>query len=99
MNKAGLRAIHSASVFCLLFNDSCQANYLKIYRTDLRQIIRAGRTTAVDDQSEFSFSDTSRDVAMATDFVAGCVAGWGQRWAFPHLVYISLAPTAKLVRV
>jgi len=29
---------------------------LKIYRTDLRQILRFGRTMAVDDQSDVSFS-------------------------------------------
>jgi len=53
---------------CLLivfiFNDSLQAN-LKIYRIDIRRICKVGRTMAVDDQSEISFS---RDVAMATDF-------------------------------
>ena len=38
-----------------LFTDFCQINYLQIYRTDLRQIFRFGRTAAVDDQSEVSF--------------------------------------------
>ena len=43
--------------FCFLFcNNSCQTNYPKIYQTDLRQIFRVGKTTAVDDQSEVSFS-------------------------------------------
>ena len=40
----------------LIFNDSCQTNYLKIYPTDLRQSFRVGRTMAVDDQTEISFS-------------------------------------------
>jgi len=31
-------------------------NYLKIHRTDLRQILTVGRTTVVDDQFEISFS-------------------------------------------
>jgi len=30
--------------------------YLKINRTDIRQIFRVGRTVAVDDQSKVSFS-------------------------------------------
>jgi len=44
----------AGSMFCFrfsfvifIFNDSCFTNYLKIYRTDLRQIIRFGRTVAV----------------------------------------------------
>ena len=36
--------------------DSCQTNYLKIYRTDFRQIFRVGRTRPVHDQSEISIS-------------------------------------------
>jgi len=41
--------------------------YLKIYSTDLCQISTFGRTTAVDDQSEISFSIPRwMDVAMAT---------------------------------
>jgi len=40
----------------LVFNDFCQTNYLKIYWTDLRQMLRDGRTMAVGDQSELSFS-------------------------------------------
>jgi len=40
----------------LFFNNSCQTNYLKIYRADLRQIFTFGGTTAGDDQSEVSFS-------------------------------------------
>ena len=34
---------------------SCQTTDLKIYRTEVRQICRVGRTTVVDDQSEISF--------------------------------------------
>jgi len=42
--------------FCFLyiFNDSCQTDYLKVYRTDLRRIFTVGGTVAVDDQSEIS---------------------------------------------
>jgi len=40
--------------FLFIFSDSCQTNYLKIHWTDLRQILRVGRTVAVDDQSEIS---------------------------------------------
>jgi len=37
---------------CLFFNDSCLSDYLKIYC----RILKAGRTLAVGDQSEISFS-------------------------------------------
>ena len=47
-------------MFCLcflkIFNDFSQTDYLNIYQTDLRQIFRVGRTMAVNDQSEISFS-------------------------------------------
>jgi len=49
--KAGLRAMCSASVSCLFFNDSSQTNYLKTYQTDLRQIFGVGTTAGVDNQS------------------------------------------------
>ena len=42
--------------FILIFNDFRQTNYLKICQIDLRQILRVGRSTAVHDQSEISFS-------------------------------------------
>jgi len=35
-------------MFCSLFNDFYQTNYRNIYRTDLHQICRVGRTMAVD---------------------------------------------------
>ena len=38
----------------LIYNDSCQTNYLNIYRTDLRQILRVGRTTVAADPSEIN---------------------------------------------
>ena len=59
----------SASYLFNFFDDSYQANYLKIYQTDLCQIFRVGRTVAVDDQSQISFFCPSRDIAMATIFV------------------------------
>jgi len=43
----------------IIFNDLSQTSYLKIYRTDLRQFFRVGRTVAVDDQSKNSFFDPS----------------------------------------
>jgi len=42
--------------FYLVLTIPVRPDYLKIYRTDLRQIFRVGKTTAVDDQSEISFS-------------------------------------------
>ena len=48
--KAGL-----CSACVLLFNDFCRYNYLKIYRTNLHQVCRVGRTVAVDERSEVSF--------------------------------------------
>ena len=42
--------------FVLLFcNDSCQTSYLKIHRTDLRQICIIGRTMTVGNQPEIIF--------------------------------------------
>jgi len=38
------------------FNDSFQTDYLSIYRIDLRQICKFGRTMALDDEPENSFS-------------------------------------------
>jgi len=35
------------SIYLFIFIDSCETNYLKIYRTDFRQICRVGRTVAV----------------------------------------------------
>jgi len=40
----------------LIFNGSCQTNSINIYRTDLRELCRVGRTMAADNQSEISFS-------------------------------------------
>jgi len=53
--KAGY--IHLCSALFLIINDFCQTNYLKICRTDFRQIFTAGRRTmAVDDPSEIGVS-------------------------------------------
>ena len=53
----GLRVLLLFLIFiCFQRFDSCQTNYLKMHRTDLRQIFRVGRITAVGDQSEVSFS-------------------------------------------
>jgi len=40
----------------LLFNALYQISYLEIYRTELCQIFKIGRTVAVGNQSEISFS-------------------------------------------
>jgi len=61
-----LRGLYILLLF-LVFNDYCQTNYFKIYRTDLRQIFRVGRT-------QITFFDSSEDVATATSF--GGAAGW-----------------------
>jgi len=53
----------------LFFNDSCQTNYLEIYPTDLRQTVGFGRTTAVDDQSEISFSIPQETLPWQPNFV------------------------------
>jgi len=43
--------------YFFIFNDCCQVtNYLKIYLTSLHQICRVGRTMAVDERYEISFS-------------------------------------------
>ena len=42
-------------LFFFIFNDFCQTNFLNIYLTDLHQIFRVSRTTAVDELSEVSF--------------------------------------------
>ena len=44
-------------------------NYLNIYRTDIHEICRIGRTLAVDERSEVIFFDPLGDVAVATNFV------------------------------
>jgi len=43
-------------LFLIFKNCSCLTNYPKIYQSDLCQIVKLGRTVAVDDQSEISFS-------------------------------------------
>jgi len=53
--KQAWQAICSAPVY-KFYNDFCQTNNLKIYWTDLHQIFKIGRTMAVDDQHEISFS-------------------------------------------
>jgi len=42
--------------FSFIFNDSCQTSYINIYRADLHQICRVGRTAAVNERPEVSFS-------------------------------------------
>jgi len=55
--KAGLQAICSAAVSSVyILGDSCQTNYLKIYLTNNRRILRVSRTMAIDGPSEIRFS-------------------------------------------
>jgi len=60
-------------IYFFIYNDSRQSNYLKIYR----QIFRVGRTIAVDDRSEISFSITQRTLPWQPI----CVVLHGCRWA------------------
>ena len=53
-------------LFVFISNDFGQTNYLHIYRADLRQICRVGRTVAVGERSEVGFSITH--VEVATNF-------------------------------
>ena len=56
-------------------------NYLKIHRTDLRQILTVGRTTVVDDQFEkLVFRSLKGRVTMATQF---CWFRPQNRWVSP----------------
>ena len=55
--------------FILTFNVFCQTNYLNIYRTDLQQICKLDRTTAVDERSEVSFVIPQGPLPLATSFV------------------------------
>jgi len=43
-------------VFCILFSDFFQTNYLNIYRTDLHEIYRIDRILAVDQRSKVILS-------------------------------------------
>jgi len=51
------------------FSDSVETNYIKIYPTGLRQIRGVGRTMAVDDHCEISFSIRQRTLLRQTIFV------------------------------
>ena len=51
------------------FSHFCHINYLNIYWTDLHEVCRIGRTSAVDERSEVIFFDPPRDIAMVTNFV------------------------------
>jgi len=52
----------------LLFNALYQISYLEIYRTELCQIFRIGRTVAVGNQSEISFSIPQRKYCYDDQF-------------------------------
>jgi len=52
----------------LIVNDFFKTNYFNICRNDLRQLCRFDKTITADDQSEISFFDPSRNVAVATGF-------------------------------
>jgi len=61
--------------FLDIFTDFCQTKYLNVYRTNLHEICRIGRTLAADERSEVIFQhmklffDPSKDVAVTTNFM------------------------------
>ena len=55
--------------FKFIFNDSYTTTYLKINRTNVSQIFRFGRTVALDDQSDISFSIPQEKLPWKTNFV------------------------------
>ena len=55
--------------YLLIFSDSHQTNYLKIYWTDRRQIFRVSRTTAVNDQSKINFTIHQRTLPWQPHFL------------------------------
>jgi len=78
-----LRGLYILLLF-LVFNDYCQTNYFKIYRTDLRQIFRVGRT-------QITFSILQRTLPQQSVLVAqpgGLTLGFAV-----HLVTVTVAYT------
>ena len=78
-----LRGLYILLLF-LVFNDYCQTNYFKIYRTDLRQIFRVGRT-------QITFSILQRTLPQQPVLVAqpgGLTLGFAV-----HLVTVTVAYT------
>jgi len=61
------RAYVLLQFYLICFSDSCQTNYLNIYRTELHEICRIDGTFAVDERSEVIFSP-SGDFVVATNF-------------------------------
>jgi len=55
--------------YFVYFSDFCQSNYLNIYRTDLHEICRIGRTLGANECSQVIFFDPSKGVAVATNVV------------------------------
>jgi len=51
-----------------IFSDFCHTNYLNIYRANLHEICRIGRSLAADEELKLFFTPP-RDVAVATNFV------------------------------
>jgi len=59
----GLHILPLFRFYLFIFSDSCQINYLKVYRSDLHEMFR------VADQFEIIiFFDLSLDAAMTTNF-------------------------------
>jgi len=76
----------------LFFNDFCLTNYLSIYQTNLCLNFTVGRTIAVDDQSEISFTIPQGMLPWQPIFV-----GIDRRWANIGLCYASLNKILLLV--
>jgi len=53
-------------IFYTVFGDFCQTSYLNIYRTELHEICRIGRSLG--ERSEVMFFDLLWDVVVATNF-------------------------------
>jgi len=65
----GLHILPLFRFYLFIFSDSCQINYLKVYRSDLHEMFRVAKIMAVNDQFEIIiFFDLSPDATMTTNF-------------------------------
>jgi len=87
-------------IYLFICNDSSQTNYLKIYRTDHRQMFMVRRIVAVDDQSKIKNFDTSVDAVKATIFLF-----YPQKWFYSRkwlvvlpggLTYVGFCPSSSI---
>jgi len=63
--------------FLFIFNDPHADDYLKIYRTDLRHMVRIGRTMAVADRSETLSTELCISVVSSTKLIRWTQAASG----------------------